>query len=95
MKRCCSVVRSFTAVVVGFLQAWRGDETSLNVCAPPQTDFDDKGQPKNRLSRIILLISSEYHCNHPFASLANRKPKLLSWYRSVFNALSWRSAYFR
>jgi hypothetical protein len=72
---------------VGFLQAWRGDESSLNVCAPPQIDFDDKGQPNNRLSRTTLLISSEYHCNHPSASLANRKLKSLSWYNGQISIL--------
>jgi hypothetical protein len=72
---------------VGFWQAWRGDESSLNVCAPPQIDFDDKGQPKNRLSRTTLLISSEYHCNHPSASLANRKLKSLSWYNGQISIL--------
>jgi hypothetical protein len=64
---------------VGFLQAWRGDESSLNVCAPPQIDFDDKGQPKTASPTSTLLISSEYNCNYPFASLANRKRNSLSW----------------
>jgi hypothetical protein len=53
----------------------------------PRLILMTKVSPKTASPESTLLISSEYHCNHPFASLVNRKLKSLSCYDGQISIL--------